>query len=111
MNTNEGGSEERFDDWFDVFRKTKPYPNNSDCFSHEELMKEAWEAQEQYWQKKYQELEGKVDSLLGHCEKENGECSGCARIICPYNDELHFHHDGCPSCEQDHDQLKGGNKV
>lgn len=39
-----------------------------------------------------------VDKLLDHCDKESGECSTCARIMCPWNDELHFHHDGCPTC-------------
>jgi hypothetical protein len=39
-----------------------------------------------------------LDGLLAHCGKEGGECSGCAKIICPFGEELHFHHDGCPAC-------------
>jgi hypothetical protein len=35
---------------------------------------------------------------LSHCDKEGGECSVCSRIICPQQDPMHFHHDGCPSC-------------
>lgn len=27
------------------------------------------------------------------------ECSVCAVRTCPERDILHFHHDGCPSCE------------
>lgn len=45
------------------------------------------------------ELRGtQLDALLAHCGKEGGECSGCAKIICPFEEELHFHHDGCPAC-------------
>lgn len=40
------------------------------------------------------------DKLLNHCDKENGECSECGRIVCPYQCEMHFHHDGCPACCQ-----------
>lgn len=45
----------------------------------------------------------KIDKLLNHCDKEGGECSECAKIICPHEDTLHFHHDGCPSCTEDED--------
>lgn len=41
---------------------------------------------------------GQIDALLAHCGKESGECSGCAAIICPFEEPLHFHHDGCPAC-------------
>jgi hypothetical protein len=27
------------------------------------------------------------------------ECQECARIVCFSGDPMHFHHDGCPSCE------------
>jgi len=42
-----------------------------------------------------------ADELLNHCDKEQGECSVCGRIVCPFKDPLHFHHDGCPSCSDD----------
>lgn len=34
---------------------------------------------------------------------ENGECIDkectiCAIIFCPFNEPLHYHHDGCPAC-------------
>lgn len=41
-----------------------------------------------------------VDKLLNHCDKDNGECLECSKIVCPYECELHFHHDGCPACAQ-----------
>lgn len=37
-----------------------------------------------------------INKLLAHCG--DTECSECAKIICPFKEELHFHHDGCPSC-------------
>lgn len=41
--------------------------------------------------------DGKVlDGIMALCD--DGECSECARIICPFDDFMHFHHDGCPSC-------------
>jgi len=43
-----------------------------------------------------------LDALLAHCDKEGGECSECSKIICPHKDEMHFHHDGCPSCEYEY---------
>lgn len=44
---------------------------------------------------------GKIaDELLNHCDKEGGECSECAKIVCPQKDPYHFHHDGCPSCAE-----------
>lgn len=46
-------------------------------------------------------LHHKIYALLNHCDKESGECSKCSKIICPHKDEMHFHHDGCPSCYQD----------
>ena len=42
-----------------------------------------------------------LDALLNHCDKGGGECGECSKIICPHKDEMHFHHDGCPSCCQD----------
>jgi tRNA(Ile)-lysidine synthase TilS/MesJ len=26
------------------------------------------------------------------------ECDRCAVLLCPYDDPLHTHHDGCPAC-------------
>ncbi len=37
-----------------------------------------------------------ADALLAHCPV--GECAICSQIICPHQDSMHFHHDGCPSC-------------
>lgn len=43
------------------------------------------------------QLRGKqLDALLAHCNQN--ECEECSKIICPHKDEMHFHHDGCPSC-------------
>lgn len=27
------------------------------------------------------------------------ECEECSKRDCPHKDPLHYHHDGCPSCE------------
>lgn len=27
------------------------------------------------------------------------ECEGCSVLICPKRDPMHFHHDGCPTCD------------
>jgi hypothetical protein len=43
-------------------------------------------------------LEKQVDALLQHCD--DPECWTCGKIICPYGGEMHFHHDGCPTCAQ-----------
>lgn len=40
----------------------------------------------------------KIDALLAHCP--DGECPVCAKIICPYQCDMHFHHDGCPACAE-----------
>lgn len=37
-----------------------------------------------------------VDKLLNHCPI--GECEECSKIVCPYGEPLHLHHDGCPCC-------------
>ena len=34
--------------------------------------------------------------LLNECPDQ--ECTECGWIMCPHGDEMHFHHDGCPSC-------------
>jgi hypothetical protein len=34
--------------------------------------------------------------LLDECP--DMECTECSWIMCPHQDEMHFHHDGCPSC-------------
>jgi len=39
-----------------------------------------------------------VDKLLNHCD--DPECWECGKIICPYGGEMHFHHDGCPTCAE-----------
>jgi len=44
-----------------------------------------------------------LDTVLNMCE--DLECPECARIICPHKDDMHFHHDGCPSCSTDQDLL------
>lgn len=33
----------------------------------------------------------------GSCEEDGGECVICSVLDCPFNDPLHYHHDGCPS--------------
>jgi hypothetical protein len=35
----------------------------------------------------------------------DAECIICATRDCPYSCELHYHHDGCPSCTED-DRLR-----
>lgn len=42
-----------------------------------------------------------LDALLKHCSI--CECGYCAVILCPHDDPMHFHHDGCPSCAQAED--------
>lgn len=37
-----------------------------------------------------------LDQLFNHCPI--GECSECAKIVCPHGDPFHLHHDGCPAC-------------
>jgi hypothetical protein len=51
------------------------------------------------------QLIGIVDALLKHCDEP--ECSECAKAVCPFKDEMHFHHDGCPSCAD----VEGGEAV
>jgi hypothetical protein len=41
----------------------------------------------------------RLDTILNACP--DMECSECATIVCPHADEMHFHHDGCPSCACD----------
>lgn len=45
-----------------------------------------------------EEWEKKCDALLAHCEVD--ECCVCSQIICPEKCSMHFHHDGCPACEE-----------
>lgn len=40
-----------------------------------------------------------INRILVECS--DPECGECARIICPYHEPLHFHHDGCPACAQE----------
>jgi hypothetical protein len=49
--------------------------------------------------REFDRLLAMVDALLNHCDKDGGECHVCSQIVCPHKDPLHFHHDGCPSCE------------
>jgi hypothetical protein len=42
--------------------------------------------------------EERVDKLLDHCD--DPECWECGKIICPHGGEMHFHHDGCPTCAE-----------
>ena len=37
-----------------------------------------------------------TDDLLNHCKID--ECEECSKIVCPFNEPLHLHHDGCPAC-------------
>lgn len=39
-----------------------------------------------------------ADAFVNDCDRDHGECSECGWMCCPYSDEYHFHHDGCPSC-------------
>ncbi|MFD1121871.1 hypothetical protein ACFQ2T_05100 [Methylophilus flavus] len=50
------------------------------------------------WKTKCEKLEAMVDKLLDHCP--DGECLTCGSIVCPDEEPLHFHHDGCPACAQ-----------
>jgi hypothetical protein len=29
------------------------------------------------------------------------ECGVCSALLCPHDNVMHFHHDGCPSCDED----------
>jgi hypothetical protein len=44
----------------------------------------------------HQKVIAAMDAILSACP--NCECDVCGSIICPKGDEMHFHHDGCPSC-------------
>lgn len=46
----------------------------------------------------YAEHNNLTISDLDHCA--DAECLTCGAICCPHGDPLHFHHDGCPACEQ-----------
>jgi hypothetical protein len=49
-------------------------------------------------QAEIEKLKETVYKLLDHCD--DPECWECGKIICPYGGEMHFHHDGCPTCTQ-----------
>ena len=66
-------------------------------FTHPQLPPEEQEELDRL-RKEVVRLETIADKLLNHCDKDNGECSDCGRIVCPSQDPMHFHHDGCPSC-------------
>lgn len=38
-----------------------------------------------------------TDELLAQCG--DPECIVCGAIVCPHQEPLHFHHDGCPACD------------
>lgn len=40
--------------------------------------------------------EATLDELLNLCTE--GDCERCSEIICPHQNVMHFHHDGCPEC-------------
>jgi hypothetical protein len=43
------------------------------------------------------DVSGAIEMLINNvCP--NNECAECSSICCPKGDEMHFHHDGCPSC-------------
>lgn len=37
-----------------------------------------------------------LKTMLNACD--DAECPKCAVFCCPQQDEMHLHHDGCPSC-------------
>lgn len=49
-------------------------------------------------------LERPIDGMyVAHCTGDietckNDECMICGVRDCPYNEPLHYHHDGCPAC-------------
>lgn len=45
-----------------------------------------------------QSQDDKINKLLDHCD--DPECWDCGKIMCPYGGEMHFHHDGCPTCAE-----------
>lgn len=45
------------------------------------------------------EVDETIDGLLNSHDPEI--CEQCGWIFCPYNEPLHFHHDGCPCCTYD----------
>lgn len=45
-----------------------------------------------------EELSAQVDALLQHCP--DPECGTCGAAICPHDEPMHFHHDGCPACAE-----------
>jgi hypothetical protein len=43
-------------------------------------------------------LTGKMFKACAYDSVCDAECCGCGIRDCPYKEELHYHHDGCPSC-------------
>jgi hypothetical protein len=35
--------------------------------------------------------------MLAQCSDQ--ECLRCGELVCPHDEPLHFHHDGCPACD------------
>jgi hypothetical protein len=67
---------------------TQPHPDNLGLA--ESIIKQQ--------QAEIKKLKETVDKLLNHCD--DPECWECGKIICPYGGEMHFHHDGCPTCAE-----------
>lgn len=38
-----------------------------------------------------------IDNILAKCPL--AECDFCSTLICPHACAMHFHHDGCPCCD------------
>lgn len=50
----------------------------------------------------YREVSATLNAIMSYHVRHEGphdECCTCGMFACPENDPLHFHHDGCPSCE------------
>lgn len=46
----------------------------------------------------FERQQEQVNALLNHCDEP--ECATCSTIICPHEEPMHFHHDGCPACAE-----------
>lgn len=49
----------------------------------------------------YARLQAWIEDHIHGSPRECGreECDLCSVIDCPHNEPLHYHHDGCPSCD------------
>ena len=48
--------------------------------------------------KKEKQYEDKCTGNIDTCKNNGGECMICSIRDCPYDEPLHYHHDGCPAC-------------